>query len=327
MRFYKKSAILLMVLFSFALGNKAYSFGFYAHKKINRMAVFALPPQMISFFKKHIDYISEHAIDPDKRSRAVIGEDVKHYIDLELYGDNPLVNVPKLWKPAVEKFTEDTLQKYGINPWSAAKMVYTLTQAFKDEDFDKILYAVANLGHYIADACTPLHTTHFYDGQISDQKGIHSFWETRIPELYGDNFNYLVGRADYIDKPYIFIWQLIAESHQEVDSIFAIETFLRKNFPQDAQFVYDEKGTVIKKQFSKKYCDEFNKMSNNMVERRMRRAVYAVSSLWYTAWINAGQPDLSRLENKEISKEHQKELNEIDEMWKTGKPVGRPNPD
>jgi len=306
---------------------KVNAFGFFAHKKINRMAVFALPPQMITFFKKHIDYLTEHAIDPDKRSRGVIGEDVKHYIDIEMYGDKPFENLPKFWKAAVEKYTEDTLQEYGINPWWTNKMYFSLIQAFKDEDFDKILYMAANLGHYIADACTPLHTSAFYDGKIPEQKGIHAFWETRIPELFADNYNFFVGRAEYIDKPYEFIWQLIAESHAAVDTIFTVETDLRKNYPEDAQFVYDEKGTVIKKQFSKKYCEEFNKKTNNMVERRMQRAVYAVTSLWYTAWVNAGQPDLSRLENKEISQEHKKELEEIDKMWKTGKPIGRPNPE
>lgn len=291
------------------------------------MAVFALPPEMIGFFKKHLDYITEHAIDPDKRSRGVPGEDVKHYIDIERYGDKPFENLPKLWKAAVEKYTEDTLQKYGINPWWVSKMVFSLTQAFKDEDFDKILYYAANLGHYIADACTPLHTTMYYDGKIYEQKGIHAFWETRIPELYCDKYNYLVGRAHFIEKPYEYAWQLTEESHSEVDSIFDIETYLRLNFPADAQYVYDEKGTVIKKQFSEKYCEDFNKRSHNMVERKMRRAVLAVASLWYTAWVNAGQPDLSRLENKEISKEHQKELDETEKMWETGKPIGRPNPE
>ena len=46
----------------------AYSWGFYAHKKINRMAVYTLPPSMIGFYKKHIEYITEHATDRDKRS-------------------------------------------------------------------------------------------------------------------------------------------------------------------------------------------------------------------------------------------------------------------
>ncbi len=290
------------------------------------MAVFALPPEMIKFFKSHIDYIIEHAIDPDKRSRGVVGEDIKHYIDIELFRDSTLENIPKFWKAAVEKYTEDSLNSWGINPWWTSNMVYSLTLAFKEENLDNILYAASNLGHYIADACTPLHTTNYYDGKSLDQKGIHAFWETRIPELYADDFNYLVGR-EYVDKPYLFIWQLVKESHSCIDTIFEVETDLRKNYTADRIFVYDEKGTVVKKQYSKEYCDEFNRRTNNQVERRMQRAVHAVASLWYTAWVNAGQPDLSRLDNKEISKERKQADEETEKMWQTGKPIGRPNPE
>jgi hypothetical protein len=291
------------------------------------MAVFMLPPEMISFYKKHIEYITEHAIDPDKRSRAVEGEDKKHYIDIEKFGELSLDSIPVLWKDAVAKYSEDTLQHYGINPWWVNKMTYSLTQAFKDEDLDKILFISANLGHYIADACTPLHTTKWYDGKNPEQKGLHAFWETRIPELEAEKYNYMLGRAEYIEKPYVFYWQIIKESHAEVDSIFNIESYLSKNYPQDKKYVYEERAGIMKMQFSKEYAQEFDDLSNNMVERRMKTAVKTVANAWFTSWVNAGQPDLSRLEDKEISKAHQKELNDIEKMWRTGKPVGRPNPE
>ncbi|HNW88410.1 MAG TPA: zinc dependent phospholipase C family protein [Bacteroidales bacterium] len=325
-RLKKNIAVLLTLVLVVCSTQKSFSFGFFAHKKINRMAVFALPPEMIKFFKSHIDYIVEHAIDPDKRSRGVVGEDIKHYIDIELFRDSTLENIPKFWKVAVEKYTEDSLNSWGINPWWTSNMVYSLTLAFKEENLDNILYAASNLGHYIADACTPLHTTHYYDGKSLDQKGIHAFWETRIPELYADDFNYLVGR-EYVDKPYLFIWQLVKESHACIDTVFEVETYLRGNYTVDRIFVYDEKGTVVKKQYSKEYCDEFNRRTNDMVRRRIQRAVHAVASLWYTAWVNAGQPDLSRLDNKEISKERKQADEETEKMWQTGKPIGRPNPE
>ena len=44
--------------------------GFFGHRRINRMAVFTLPPEMIVFFKRKIEYITEHAVDPDKRRYA-----------------------------------------------------------------------------------------------------------------------------------------------------------------------------------------------------------------------------------------------------------------
>jgi hypothetical protein len=40
--------------------------GFFAHRLINRVAVYTLPTEMIGWFKPQIDYLSEHAVDPDK---------------------------------------------------------------------------------------------------------------------------------------------------------------------------------------------------------------------------------------------------------------------
>jgi hypothetical protein len=307
--------------------NHAQAWGFWGHKKINRMAVYTLPPEMISFFKKHIDYISEHGTDPDKRSHGVEGEAQKHYIDIDHYSDKPFDIMPERWKDAVAKYTEDTLQAYGINPWWIEKMSWKLTQAFKDEDLNMIIWYAANFGHYIADANVPLHTSQWYDGKIPAQKGIHAFWETRIPELFGDNYNYFVGRAQYIDDIQKKAWEIVRLSHEQIDTIYFAEEYLRLNFPEDKKFVLDNKGNTMKKQFSIEYCKEFDKLTNNMVQRNLQRAVLLVGSFWYTCWVNAGQPDLNRLEDKEITAEHKKEMEETEKMWKTGKPVGRPNPD
>src|ERR1044071_7028843 len=89
--------------------------GFFGHKRINRIAVFTLPPEMLGFFKEHIEYITEHAVDPDKRRYAVDDEAQRHYIDIDHYAHNdldPFENVPRKWDDAIAKFTEDTLQAY-----------------------------------------------------------------------------------------------------------------------------------------------------------------------------------------------------------------------
>jgi len=33
------------------------------------------------------------------------------------------------------------------------------------------------------------------------------------------------------------------------------------------------------------------------VERQMKRSIKMIADFWYTAWVNAGQPDLSKLPN------------------------------
>lgn len=323
----KSVAFFLAFFLVFFVGKNAFCFGFYAHKTINHQAIFLLPPEMIGFYKKHIDYITEHATDPDKRSRSVEGEDVKHFIDIEHFGDIPLDSIPIYLSSASKVLPEDSIKAHGYNPYWIYKMYYSLIDAFKNEDIDKLLFISANIGHYIADACTPLHTTKFYDGKSFDQKGIHAFWETRIPEMHGTTYNYWLGNAEYIDKPQEYFWQLVKQSHRAVDTIFSIEEELAKCFPESKKYVYEEKGNILKRQYSQEYVAEFEKLSQHMVEKRMRTAIKAVADIWLTAWVMAGQPDLSRLDNKEISKQHQQELDDIDKMWKTGKPVGRPNPE
>ena len=56
---------------------------------------------MFGFYKEHIEYITEHAVDPDKRRYAVEGEAPCHYIDLDHYyqkGEDPYKKMPKTSK-------------------------------------------------------------------------------------------------------------------------------------------------------------------------------------------------------------------------------------
>jgi hypothetical protein len=116
---------------------------------------FLLPPEMITFYKNNIDFITEHAVDPDKRRYASPDEAPRHYIDLDHYCTLPCNEVPMRWDSAVAKFSEDTLKAYGIVPWHLQFMMYRLTNAFRERDKMKILRLSADIGHYIGDANVP----------------------------------------------------------------------------------------------------------------------------------------------------------------------------
>ncbi|HNW98674.1 MAG TPA: zinc dependent phospholipase C family protein [Bacteroidales bacterium] len=320
-------AFIVFIIVTIIFSPSSLTWGFYSHRLINKMAVYPLPSEMIGFYKTHIEYISEHAVDPDKRTFADENEGVKHYIDMEHYGENPVDSLPHKWKDAVKKYSEDTLNKYGINPWWIEKMYYKLVEAYKEKNADEILWTSANLGHYIADGCVPLHHSGYYDGKYSYQKGVHALWESRIPELFADDYNFFVGKAEYIENINDKIWEFTKASYGEVDTVFSVIKKLDKEFPGDKKYSYENRGGATVKVVSKEYSKQFSDLMNNMVERRIRTSVMLVCSFWYTAWVNAGQPDLSVIENKEVS-DSLKTLNkEIDKMWKTGKVKGRANPE
>lgn len=390
--------------------------GFWGHRRINRMAVFTLPPEMIGFYKKNIEYITEHAVDPDKRRYATRHEAVRHYIDADHWGEYPFPALPRDWNDALMKFTEvglvtmagdtlllsrdtvalngdtgqevfvalhmgdyrvaanydrayrgffiknilpqyyedewvvdcdslcalfgitpgsldcqsafavDRLSEYGILPYHLLAMQRRLTEAFRQKDEARILRLSAEMGHYIGDGNVPLHTTENYNGQMTNQVGIHAFWESRIPELFADKtFDYFVGKAEYISRPKEYFWNMVLASHALVDSVLSIERQLSIDFPADKQYCYEERlGQTIRTQ-CEDYAAAYNERLSGMVEARLRSSIQAIGSSWYTAWADAGQPDLRALGEHLPTLVETQEMEELEKQVRGGEKKGRPH--
>jgi hypothetical protein len=303
----------------------SYCWGFFAHKKINYYAVFLLPPAMIVLYKPNIAFLEEHAVDPDKRRYAVPEEGPRHYLDIDHYGKYPYPALPRKWQDAVAKFGEDSLMAHGIVPWHIQVMLSRLTYAFKEKNFSKIMKNSAEIGHYIADSHVPLHANSNHNGQYTNQKGIHGFWESRAPELLADKeFNFFIGTAQYIKNPGEYTWARVLESAAASDSVLRFERELTKQFSPDQKYSFETRNGVIIRQYSTAFTIAFNKLLDGMIERRMRLSINSIASFWYTAWVNAGQPDLQSLTNQQFSATDAKEFENLNESWKNGgKMMGR----
>ena len=298
---------------------KSFSWGFFAHKKINYNAVFLLPPEMMWLYKPNIDFLSEHAVDPDKRRYAIPEEGPRHYIDIDHYGKFPFDELPRRWNEAVAKYSEDTLMKYGTVPWWVQTMQLRLTDAFKTKNQVRILKYSAEIGHYISDAHVPLHATLNHNGQYTDQKGIHGFWESRVPELLADKeWDFFIGKAEYLKNPGEFIWQRVLESAVAADTVLLFEKELSNQFSPDQKFSFEERNGITIRQYSSAFSIAYEKKLNGMIERRMKQSIFAIASFWYTAWVNAGQPDLKKLSNKELTTEDLKEFEALNNAWRSG---------
>lgn len=305
--------------------NKA-QWGFFGHKRINRIAVFTLPPEMFGFYKENIEFLTDHSVDPDKRRYAVEGEAECHYIDLDHYykkGEDPFSIVPVKWKDAMEKYSEDTLRSYGIVPWHILSMKYKLQKAFETKNIDLILKYSAEIGHYIGDAHVPLHTTENYNGQMTGQKGIHGLWESRLVEINSEDYDYFVGKAVYKKNVQESVWAMVRGSHEALDSVLQIEKSLTKTFPSDKKYSFEQRGNTTISTYSREFCAAYHSQLNGMVERRLKYAILSVGSIWYTAWVDAGQPDLKDLQEKKPSPELLKEFEALDEHFHNDKHFGR----
>ncbi len=283
------------------------AWGFYGHKLCNRNAVFSLPPQMFGFYKNYIDYLTEHSVDPDSRRYIVADEACRHYLDADHYEKAvPFDTIPKYWKEAVAKYTEDTLTTHGIVPWHVFLMYYRLRDAFEKKDVSKILKTSADIGHYIADAHVPLHSTSNYNGQKTDQKGIHGLWESRVLELFSTEYDYFCGRAMYIDKVQEYMWTVAEGSYAAVDSVLYFEKMATKIFGDDRKFTFEQRGSTTIRTYSQDFCRKYHDILGDQVERRLRSSILSISSIWYTAWVDAGMPDLDKLITNEPIKPEEK---------------------
>ncbi|HMC84426.1 MAG TPA: hypothetical protein VKI61_02835, partial [Chitinophagaceae bacterium] len=177
----------------------------------------------------------------------------------------------------------------------------------------------ADIGHYIADAHVPLHACSNHNGQFTSQLGIHAFWESRIPELLAEKeWDFFIGKAVYLQNPAGFIWKRVFESAASADTVLKCEKKLSAQSNSDQRFAFEEKNGVLVRQYAAGYTRAYDALLQGMVERRMRQSIYAVACFWYTAWVNAGQPDLKNLSGKTFSEEDRKEFENLDLQWKTG---------
>jgi len=344
-------------------GNEVW--GFYGHKLINRTAVFTLPIDLIPLYKSNLDFVVDHSVDPDKRRHASPLEAVRHYIDIDQWGDHPYEEVPRMFTDALLKYGQldlinaegDTVKswsqeeqypdiikdslrgqlrheiqirtfelleekyinlptnwvskdsnltlyysegfsEFGILPYHLSLYQNRLTKAFKNNDWPLVLRLSTEMGHYISDGHVPLHTTLNYNGQLTGQDGIHAFWESRIPELFAEaEYDLFTGRAKYIEDTDAFFWDIILSSNLLVDDVLSKELQLREEFKKDKQYCFDERNNNTVRVECEQYAKAYAESLDGMVESQMRKAIAAVGSAWFTAWVDADRPLIPALDS------------------------------
>ncbi len=280
--------LLCVILFTWT--KYVFSWGFEPHRIINKHAVLLLPTPLFDFFKKHIEYISSHSTDPDQRRYIDSNEAPKHYIDIEFFIG--IDSIPIFYNAANSKWGEDLLNNHGSVPWTVYFTIHKLKTAFIQQNAELILKHSAELGHYVADLHVPLHTTKNYNGQLTNQYGIHKLWETEVAELYRE-YPFLPNEINYLENPMDSIWKWMWESHNQVNNVMECEFNCRKNeeFIITKSYLQDQKGLMSVKN-TVNFIKEYENCLRLKVYKRMEESIQRVASCIYTSWILAGQPTL-----------------------------------
>ena len=284
---------LILLVSLLCLQYSSNSWGFKSHKSINFQAVFLLPDPLYSFYRDNINQIEEWAVKADQRRYIVESEGPKHFIDIDIYESSlPLDTIAISFDSACRLFTKDSIMKHGCLAWNIMWVYYSLIKAMKQNEIQRIIALSADLGHYIADAHVPLHTTSNYNGQLTGQDGIHALWESRLPDLYTNKYIFINDKAHFIENPDSIIWLCIAKSHSLLDDVLQLERILSEEFGIN-KYSFENYNNRLRKVYSPEFCEAYHSALNGMVETRMLNAMHLVSSFWYTAWVRADRPTLN----------------------------------
>ena len=276
---------ILALLALLALDARAEAWGFAAHRAVNRSAIATLPEPLASLFHGNADYLAEHAIDPDLwRSAGARGEDPNHFFDVDAFpGERP----PRSEAEHLARHGAEAAGK-GRLPWRVAEVYAELVQAFRGRNAPRALERAAILGHYVGDAHVPFHATLNYDGQLTGQAGIHGRWESSLFERFRDEIlgGLRPSPAQRVALPAALAFEVLAESAADVAP--ALESDRAAVGPVDSA------DTIEDDRYDDRYYARLYEREGAHLRARLRDAAFRVGSLWLSAWIDAGRPELDQ---------------------------------
>lgn len=290
------------VVLLFVLVMALSSWGFLVHRTVNQLAVYELPSGMQPFFYKNMEYIVRYSVRPDQRRNEDATEATKHFIDLEIFGDSAAWKMPLQWAEAQQRYTKDSLLKYGYVPYYIITMKDNLVRAFRNRQKDSILFYATDLAHYIGDAHVPLHTSVNYDGQLTNQRGLHALWESVVPELELTSYR-LSSRhkAKYLTSPEQSAWNAVRSGFVLLDDVFEKEKEASKAFTDSTKYRIQIRNGREVKYYTSAFAKEYARLLGNTINTQLIRSADLVADFWYTAWVDAGKPDLDGLINNPLT--------------------------
>lgn len=193
-----------MVVFFVVLLNlsQAFAWGKRGHEMVGSLAA-----QLLAKEHPQGAFLASHSFDmgyynnaPDlvwkANSEIYKKESPQHYVDIEIFERAfKKRNESKAWIPSRMEFTKkfpEIDEKAGRSPWRIQELVARLektTQSLKKKNLSKKekhllqeqwLVTAGLLGHYFADLAQPLHVTENHDGQLTQQKGLHHWFEENV---------------------------------------------------------------------------------------------------------------------------------------------------
>jgi hypothetical protein len=276
------AALLALVI---AIPTPGSAWGFEAHKFIADRMIALLPAELRPLFEKRRAFIVERAIDPDLwRTVGWEDEPPNHFVDIdhERFGPYPFEGLPRDYSAAVQKFGKDLVDQQGRLPWRTAEFYGRLQREFASLTrqpppgyaLDNIALFSAIIAHYVADGYVPLHAVTNYDGQLTNQHGVHSRWEADLFERNRASIKVAPTPIKPVLNPRDFMFETLLISNRAAPNVL------------DS----DRKAAEGRQSYDDAYFTAFAKGTLPTLEKRLSESIAGVAAVITGAWEQAGKP-------------------------------------
>ena len=267
------------------------------HFYTGRAAAEALPAQMPAFFRQSVDQLSYLNYEPDRWKNAAEratdgalygGTSPEHYINFEKVPPGLLKLTTRFEFLAAVSRREPNGSNVGLLPYRILELFQSLRVSFRlwREAPDagtkawieqRIIDDAGILGHYVADASNPLHTTVHHNGWVSKNNPrkfttdntLHGRFEGKFVDGHikiEDVRPRVTPQAKVIAQPREAIVQFINDSYALVDDVYRLEQ---------------------REKFSETTASPEHK---TFVVNRIAAGATFLRDLWWTAYSTSDQP-------------------------------------
>ncbi len=247
------------------------------HMDISRAAAQNVPDEMAAW-RDYANLLARLSIHPDLWKGEDNDEGPRHYIEPEHIKGVVFTNLPKALSALHDITGKMPPEKTGVAPWVILKTQRRLVEAMAQTNWVEATRLAGALGHYVADTHQPLHCTAYFDGKTPPSRGVHLRWEVEMPKPRWNRSMLKPRGAEYQADVWCFMlaWMEAANARHsiilEADRTARHETNAGVESEAYFQRMWEESKDVMMEQASLSVTD--------------------LSSLWYTAWVDAGKPPI-----------------------------------
>lgn len=307
-----------------------HAWDYQGHRIVNQLALAGLPGEFPAFVREPAaaERIAFLSGEPDRWRntdqlplRHVNGPD--HFLDIEYLADAGMpvsslgefryvytvdfaaahASHPEKFPPVDPAKNQDrTRELIGYLPWTVAenyaklKSAFSYLQAYEEAGTPdeianaqaNILYIMGVLGHYVGDGAQPLHTTKHYNGWVGDNphgytrsSGIHAWIDGGFVEQFKLSADTLLPRARPARE-----FETASHSATARNPVFAqtLDWLVLQHAQVEPLYRLEKDGLL------KPGASDGGAAGRALLEEQFLRGGEFLSSLWLTAWKQAG-PD------------------------------------